>query len=178
MKFKKFFQWQFVWCVCFYDSFLAIQAKWRLHSYKWCCPGLCFLQVFTQEGRWFQDTSFLLRVDQGTACSLAARLVRTPRRSLAPRQIESCSWDLRLCWLFIVLLRAGHSSLVLIYICCMLLDTPLFPLKLPLPEISVIPSTLATALQCSWPPTVWKTKCILATYKGSFGVSPWVRIWL
>lgn len=147
-----------------------VQVKCRSWYYKWHCPGLCLIEVITQEGRWHQDTSLLFGVDQGTACLLAAWVVRTPRLSLAPGKLEWCWWAVQLCWLFIVHLRASYSSLgVDLHLLYVTWHSSI------LLEVASPGNLCHSISPGSWPPTVWKTKCILGTFKGSFRVSSWVR---
>lgn len=105
----------------FYHS-LAVQVKWRMRCYKWHWPGLCLVWCQHKKGGgsrtpasclgWVRTLpTLLLGVGQGTANSLAAEVVTTPRLGLALRQIKFHWWDVRLCSLFIVLLRIGYSSL-------------------------------------------------------------------
>lgn len=91
---------------------------------------------------------------------------------LAPKQVDSCCWDL-VSWSvyrvpkgWIILARC-RFTLALCYWALFI-----FLLKLPLPEISVIPWALLPASACSWPP--WFDKqCLLVTFKASLGVSSW-----
>lgn len=48
---------------------------------------------------------------RGHCLTFGSWTVRTPRLGMAPRQIEFHWWDMRLGWLFIVLLRVGYANL-------------------------------------------------------------------
>lgn len=125
-------------------------------------PVLCPVQVFSKRG--------------GGPRAPAPKVVRTGF-CLAPKQVDSCCWDLVSQSVYSV--PKGWITLAwcqfTLAVCYWALF--IFLLKLPLPEISVIPWALLPASAGSWPLRFDK-QCLLVTFKASLGVSSWPGICL
>lgn len=125
-------------------------------------PVLCPVQVFSKRG--------------GGPRAPAPKVVRTGF-CLAPKQVDSCCCDLVSQSVYSI--PKGWITLAwcqfTLAVCYWALF--IFLLKLPLPEISVIPWTLLPASAGSWPPRFDK-QCLLVTFKASLGVSSWPGICL